>query len=460
MRSILTVAGCILRLEARDRSNLFWMLAMPIAFIGIFGNFFSASELQRTALGVDDRDGSYLSQMLVADLERVSDLVIRREAAASPAPAAAPPAPRSLRIPAGFTDSLAAGKEVALVISATSNADEQHTMIARVRIAQAIGRLLAQLAEIERDTAVPNDAHQQGAANPSSVANQQGAANPSSLANQQGAANPSSLANQQAAGNPGSMASQQAAANSRSPDHHTGGSSARDLSSPEFRRRYQDLLARPELIQVVSRTSERGHVLPSGFAGSAQSMLVLFLLMNTAIAGAVTLAQERQSRVLSRLATFPVSRFELLAGRVLGLLALAMTQAVIILIVGAVAFRVSWGNEPLALFSILLCLGLCSSALGVLLGGILRTPEQAGALAWIVPLFLGALGGTWWPLEIVPGWMRTLGHISPAAWAMDGIHAVVNFGRGPAGALVPCAVLLAATVVLLVLGARQLRTVE
>ncbi len=436
MRSILTVAGCILRLEARDRSNLFWMLAMPIAFIGIFGNFFSASELQRTALGVDDRDGSYLSQMLVADLERVSDLAIRREAAASPAPAAAPPAPRSLRIPAGFTDSLAAGKEVALVISATSNADEQHTMIARVRIAQAIGRLLAQLAEIERDTAVPNDAHQQGAANPSS------------------------LANQQAAGNPGSMASQQAAANSRSPDHHTGGSSARDLSSPEFRRRYQDLLARPELIQVVSRTSERGHVLPSGFAGSAQSMLVLFLLMNTAIAGAVTLAQERQSRVLSRLATFPVSRFELLAGRVLGLLALAMTQAVIILIVGAVAFRVSWGNEPLALFSILLCLGLCSSALGVLLGGILRTPEQAGALAWIVPLFLGALGGTWWPLEIVPGWMRTLGHISPAAWAMDGIHAVVNFGRGPAGALVPCAVLLAATVVLLVLGARQLRTVE
>ena len=41
---------------------------------------------------------------------------------------------------------------------------------------------------------------------------------------------------------------------------------------------------------------------------------------------------------------------------------------------------------------------------------------------WILlmGLILAPLGGAWWPLDIVPEFMRIAGHLSPIAWAMDG----------------------------------------
>lgn len=230
------------------------------------------------------------------------------------------------------------------------------------------------------------------------------------------------------------------------------------VESEEFQARLRGAGEHPDLIQTDVQTAGRGKTVPTGFAGSAQSMLVLFLLMNTAITGAVVLTQERQGRVLSRLATLPVSRTGLLAGRILGLLGLAVIQGLIILAFGRFMFGVSWGTNPIALIALIICLGLAAAALGIFLGAILRTPEQASSIAWIIPLFLGAIGGCWWPLEIMPQWMQTVGHISPAAWAMDGMHGLISFGKGGSAVIVPGIVLVGYAVVLTLIGARLLRT--
>ena len=187
-------------------------------------------------------------------------------------------------------------------------------------------------------------------------------------------------------------------------------------------------------------------------------MLVLFLLMNTSISGAVFLAQDRQSGVLARLATLPINRAGLLTGRIVGLLGLALVQSAIMLIFGHFIFGVSWGPDPVALLALILCLGLAASALGIFLGAVLRTPEQASAIAWIVPLFLGAIGGCWWPLEVTPEVMQALGHLSPAAWAMDGMHGLISFGKGAPAIFIPCLVLLGYATILTAIGSRLLRT--
>jgi ABC-2 type transport system permease protein len=108
--------------------------------------------------------------------------------------------------------------------------------------------------------------------------------------------------------------------------------------------------------------------------------------------------------------------------------------------------------------ALLLCLALTAASIGIFLGGLVRTPEQAGAIAWIVPLFLGAIGGCWWPLEIVPRWMQIFGHVSPAAWAMDALHGMLSFGKGPGVIVVPCLVLLGYAAVFISVGARSLKT--
>jgi ABC-2 type transport system permease protein len=387
VRSILAIAGCVLRLELKDRSTFIWMLIMPVAFIGLFGQMFrgdSGSHL--TSITVVDADQSFLSRSFIDALEgeKVSLKVV--------SPAALDTVRDRLRtvtIPAGFSDSLANGRRVALKFD-TGKGNQDYDFSAEVYVYKAIARMLATLAEM--DTA--------------------------------------------------------------------SGEHVLAVSDAGVQSRYRDLAARPELVTTEVRTAGRGRAAPTGFGASAQAMLVMFLLMNTTISGAVVLTQEKQGRVLARLATLPIRRDELLAGKVLGLLGLALLEAVLIVGLGRIIYHVYWGPDPLALLLLLICLGLAAAALGVFLGGLLRTPEQAGALGWIVPLFLAAIGGTWWPLEIVPPWMRAAGHISPAAWAMDGMHGLINFGSGTGAVVVPCLVLLGYAIVLTAIGARALRVTD
>jgi ABC-2 type transport system permease protein len=43
---------------------------------------------------------------------------------------------------------------------------------------------------------------------------------------------------------------------------------------------------------------------------------------------------------------------------------------------------------------------------------------------------LAPLGGAWWPLEIVPDFMKTIGHLSPIAWAMDAFQEMMFYNGG------------------------------
>ena len=93
-----------------------------------------------------------------------------------------------------------------------------------------------------------------------------------------------------------------------------------------------------------------------------------------------------------------------------------------------------------------------------ILGAALRTSEQVGAIGWILSFIMAILGGCVWPGEFMPDWMRTTAHIFPTAWAMDGFHALITFGKGIEGALLPAAVLIGFGLVYSMLAARFLRT--
>jgi ABC-type multidrug transport system permease subunit len=43
-------------------------------------------------------------------------------------------------------------------------------------------------------------------------------------------------------------------------------------------------------------------------------------------------------------------------------------------------------------------------------------------------MVMGALGGCWWPLEVVSDTMSTIGHFFPTAWTMDALHRLISFG--------------------------------
>lgn len=188
-----------------------------------------------------------------------------------------------------------------------------------------------------------------------------------------------------------------------------------------------------------------------GFAYTAPRYLVLFVFINAVIAS-YGLPADRAAGLSRRAFVAPTGATPVLIGEWLYRLLVALAQAAVILLVGAVFFGVAWG-DLLAVTAITALFALVATGASVLLGSLARTPEQVIAVGPPLGIGLGMLGGCMWPLEIVGPTMRTIGHATPHAWAVDAFAAVIGAGAGIAAIGTELAVLAAFAVGLLALAA-------
>jgi ABC-2 type transport system permease protein len=80
---------------------------------------------------------------------------------------------------------------------------------------------------------------------------------------------------------------------------------------------------------------------------------------------------------------------------------------------------------------------LCIAGLGLLIGTIARTDEQAVVISLVLMFVLAGLGGAWVPLEVTDATFQAIGHVSPIAWAMDGFKNITLRGLGLEAVLLP-----------------------
>ncbi len=193
----------------------------------------------------------------------------------------------------------------------------------------------------------------------------------------------------------------------------------------------------------------------NGFNQSAPGMGTLYVMF-TVLGGMAVLLRERRQWTLQRLMALPLSRAQLLGSKIGVYFTLGMIQYFVVFIVGAVA-GMNFGSNPLALLAIMVAFVLCITALTFALAPWITSDGQASGLVLLLSLSLAPLGGAWWPLEIVPDFMQTLGHLSPVAWAMDGFHDLIWFNGGFGDVLPEIGVLLAAAAVLFVVGIRSFK---
>ena len=165
-------------------------------------------------------------------------------------------------------------------------------------------------------------------------------------------------------------------------------------------------------------TAERtANVLPEGFGYSAPTELVLFVFLS-ALAGAASTIESRRLGMFERMAAAPVSSRAIIAGESVSFFSIALVQSLTIVVIGAIAFGVSWG-DPLAAGALLVTWSLVGASAAMLSATLFRTPEQASAIGPVVGIAFGMLGGCMWPLAIVSDTMRQVGHLTPQAWAID-----------------------------------------
>lgn len=197
----------------------------------------------------------------------------------------------------------------------------------------------------------------------------------------------------------------------------------------------------------------------SALAHTAPGMMLQF-----AIAGLLTCAQiivaERKSRTLQRILTTATNRFDIVVGHYLAILLLILAQFMILITFGQLVLKVDYFRVPAATMLVAFSAALCISALGLLIGILAKSDEQATIFS-LIPMFVFAgLGGAWVPLEVTGPTFQAIGHLSPVAWGMDGFENIVARGLGFQSVLIPSLALIGYAILFFTLAVLRFRKIE
>jgi ABC-2 type transport system permease protein len=184
-------------------------------------------------------------------------------------------------------------------------------------------------------------------------------------------------------------------------------------------------------LQIEDLSPPRADGLPrsAGASHAFSAMAVMMLLFNL-VAFAGTLLEERAEGTLDRLRLTPQAGRAVLFGKVMVTMLLAVVQLVLLFAFGALAFNVPVMEHLPALAAASLIWAFAASALGLLFATACRTRKQMEGLSTLVILVMSAVGGAWFPREILPEWFQTAGLVTPVAWAMDAFHGILWYGKG------------------------------
>jgi ABC-2 type transport system permease protein len=193
----------------------------------------------------------------------------------------------------------------------------------------------------------------------------------------------------------------------------------------------------------------------SQFAFPAAQELLLFMFV-TSLSAAAQLIQTRQLGVSRRMVSTPTSVRTVILGEAFGRFGVAMVQGLFIVVFSALLFSIDWG-DPLATGLVVVLFALVGTGAAMLVGATFRNDEQANSIGLFLGLGLAALGGCMVPLEVFPSTMERVAHITPHAWAVEGLTDVVLENAGVADIALQLGVLLAFAVVLLGIATWSLR---
>jgi len=215
-------------------------------------------------------------------------------------------------------------------------------------------------------------------------------------------------------------------------------------------------------IQVAVTSSQAIKLQDQGalsLAHSSPSMMLQFAIAGL-LTAATVIVNERKTRSLQRLLTTATARVHILLGHYLAIFTLVFGQFILLIVFGQLALKVDYLRVPLATLLIASTAAACIAAMGLLIGVLAKTDEQAIIFSLIPMFILSGLGGAWVPLEATGATFQAIGHISPVAWALEGFENIVARGLGFDSAFTPAAALLGYAVLFFLLAAWRFRSVS
>lgn len=210
-------------------------------------------------------------------------------------------------------------------------------------------------------------------------------------------------------------------------------------------------------LHLETATLGRAPRIVAGKLHQIPAMLVMFIMFQLTTFFMITWVEDLRSGKIKRIVMSPTPVRDLFVAQVIARGLWALLQVIVILGVGSLALGVRL-DVPWASFAlIIVAYTITAISFGLLLGTFFRTTEKANGIGVITGLVLAALGGCWWPLEVVSEPMHVFAMFLPTGAAMDAIEGLLAFGPDAPFPFLNFVVLMVMTVILMPVAIHRMR---
>jgi ABC-2 type transport system permease protein len=173
------------------------------------------------------------------------------------------------------------------------------------------------------------------------------------------------------------------------------------------------------------------HGAPSYFAFASVGIAITIVVDAASTGLAQRIRGEQLAGTLEALLTQPVKLAEVAFGLAAFPFLFAMIRAAFYLVIAGIWFHVDLAQTDWLGFVItLLVAGAAFTALGILLGAVTLVVKRGDVLVGMVIYTMGLISGAFFPVAVLPAWIRPIGRFTPTRFAFDGIRSAVFLGGG------------------------------
>ncbi len=148
------------------------------------------------------------------------------------------------------------------------------------------------------------------------------------------------------------------------------------------------------------------------FAIAITTMIILY----SALTAAQLIDGERKRNTAVRLLASPVTKIEIFAGKLAGLVVLNLILTIVVVLISKYMFNAYWGENLGLVFLTLFTEIIFAVSMGLGFSYIIKG-DASGTVVMIIIQLAAFLGGSYFPVEKATGIMATLSSLSPLQWS-------------------------------------------
>jgi ABC-2 type transport system permease protein len=156
----------------------------------------------------------------------------------------------------------------------------------------------------------------------------------------------------------------------------------------------------------------------------AVTMLTMIILYSSYTA-VYAIKREQLEHTGPRLLSTPIRNYEILSGKIFGVLSMCFLQILVIIFVSRYLFQVYWGDSPWTVASILMAETIMSTSIGIGLAFIIRNHLTINGILNLGIPILVFLGGGYTSVEGLGRRFLQFANLSPLRWTNKAIFEVI-----------------------------------